>query len=100
MHVGLARSSCPRRARSACAAPGPARHAQRERRVGLLDAQVHVLAAELQAAVAQQRAGQQPGLEQDLEAVADAEHRPAARRRTPAPRRMIGENRAMAPVRR
>ena len=33
---------------------------------------------ELQAAVAQHRAGQQPGLEQHLEAVADAEHRAAA----------------------
>ena len=37
-----------------------------------------MLAVELQIAVAQHRAGQQPGLEQHLEAVADAEHRAAA----------------------
>ena len=53
--------------------------AARERRVGLLDADVDVLAAELEAAVAQHRARQQARLEQDLEAVADAEHRTAAR---------------------
>src|SRR5205814_231967 len=45
---------------------------------GLLDAQVHVLAAVLQAAVAEHRARQQAGLEQYLKAVADAEHRAAA----------------------
>ena len=49
-----------------------------ERRVGLLDAHVDVLAEELEAAVAQHRAGQQARLEQNLEAVADAEHRAAA----------------------
>ena len=49
----------------------------RERRVVLLDAHMHVLAAIFQAFVAQHRAGQQAGLEQNLEAVADAEHRPA-----------------------
>ena len=54
------------------------RHAAGERRVGLLDAQVHVLAEELQLAVAEHRAGQQAGFEQDLKAVADAEHRAAA----------------------
>ena len=48
-----------------------------ERRVGVLDPHVHVLAAEVQAVVAQHRAGQQPGLEQHLEAVADPEHRAA-----------------------
>ena len=51
---------------------------RRERRVDLLDADVHVLAAVLQPAVAQHRAGQQPGLEQNLKPVADAEHRTAA----------------------
>ena len=58
-----------------------------------------VLAEELQAAVAQHRAGQQPRLEQDLEAVADAQHRTAAvgERRAPP---MTGEKRAIAPVRR
>ena len=58
---------------------GPGR-TPRERRVGLLDADDDVLAVEPQVAVAQHRAGQQPGLEQHLEAVADAEHRPAAPR--------------------
>ena len=46
-----------------------------ERRVGLLDPDADVLADELQAAVAQHRAGEQARFEQDLEAVADAEHR-------------------------
>ena len=50
---------------------------ERERRIGLLDANVHVLAAKLQAAIPKHGARQQPGLEQNLEAVADAEHRPA-----------------------
>ena len=52
-----------------------ARRARGERRVGLLDADADVLAVKLEVAIAQHRAGQQPGLEQDLEAVADAEHR-------------------------
>ena len=43
----------------------------------LLDAQVHRLADELEPAVAQQRAGQQVRLGQDLEPVADAEDRAA-----------------------
>ena len=73
-----ARSSCPRRGRSESAAPGRRAHARGERRVGLLDAHVHVLAAVLQAAVAQHRARQQARLEQNLKAVADAEHRAAA----------------------
>src|SRR5204863_843078 len=41
----------------------------RERRVGLFDADVEVLAAELQAAVAQHRSRQKPGFKQDLEPV-------------------------------
>ena len=64
----------------------PGRAERGERRVGLLDAQVHVLAAELQPGVPQHRARQQAGLEQDLEAVADAEHRAALLRRTRARR--------------
>ena len=48
-----------------------------EGRVGGVDAQAHFAADELEAAVADQRAGQQAALHQDLEAVADAEHQPA-----------------------
>ena len=59
-----------------------------------------MLAVELQVAVAQHRAREQPGLEQDLEAVADAEHRAAAPRERPSTAAMIGEKRAIAPVRR
>ena len=55
---------------------------ERKRRIGLLHAHMNVLAAKLQLAVAQHRTRQKPGLEEDLEAVADAEHRPARRRRT------------------
>ena len=56
-------------------------------------------AYELQVAVAHERAGQEARLAQDLEAVADAEHRPA-RARERAHVSMIGEKRAMAPQRR
>ena len=49
----------------------------RERRVGLLDADVDVGAHELERRVPAQHAGEQPGLAQHLEAVADPEHRPA-----------------------
>jgi hypothetical protein len=58
-----------------------------------------VLALELDAAVAKHRARQQARLEQHLETVADAEHRTAgaAKRFTSC---MIGEKRAIAPVRR
>ena len=59
----------------------------------------HVLAQELHAAVAQHRARQQAGFEQDLEAVADAEHGTAGRRKL-LTASMTGENRAIAPVRR
>ena len=54
--------------------------AARERRVGSLDLQVHVAADELHAGIAQQHAGQQLGLAQDLEAVAHAHHEPALAR--------------------
>src|SRR5260221_6999895 len=56
--------------------PGPRRAG--ERRLGLLDAQVDVFAAVLQAAIAEHRAGQQSRFEQDLKSVADAEHGPAS----------------------
>ena len=55
-----------------------ARARQGERRVGLLDADVHVLALKFQAAIAEHRARQEAGLEQHLKAVADAEHRTTA----------------------
>src|SRR5262245_32200430 len=50
---------------------------KREGRIGLLNTDVHVLAPELQAAIAQHRAGEQTRLEENLEAVTDAENRPA-----------------------
>src|SRR5467141_58296 len=49
-----------------------------ERCVRLLDAHVHVAADEAQAAIAHHRAGEQAGLAQNLEAVADAEYHSAA----------------------
>ena len=49
-----------------------------ERRVGALDPQINVAADEAQLRVAHQHARQQPGLAQNLKAVADAEHQPAA----------------------
>ena len=57
-----------------------------ERRIGALDAQMHVAADELELHVAHQHAGQQPGLAEDLETVADAEHQPAVARHARAPR--------------
>ena len=57
-----------------------------EGRLAVLDRQRHVAADEADAGVAHQRAGQQPRLGQDLEAVADAEHGDAALRRRPSPR--------------
>src|ERR1035437_6303294 len=51
-----------------------------EWRVGALDPQIDVAADEAQILVAHQYPGQQAGLAQDLEAVADAEHQPALRR--------------------
>ena len=47
-----------------------------EARLGLLDFQRDRPADEFQPGIAHQRAGQQPGFRQHLEAVADAEHRP------------------------
>ena len=49
----------------------------RERRVGVDDLEVDLAADEAQRGVGQQRARQQARLAQDLEAVADAEHRAA-----------------------
>src|SRR5882762_5581598 len=49
-----------------------------ERRVRLLDADVYVAADEAQAAIAHHRAGEQAGLAQNLEAVADAKYHSAA----------------------
>ncbi len=46
-------------------------------RVGVVDAQPLVTADEVQVVVAGQGTGQQPGLAQDLESVADAQHRQA-----------------------
>src|SRR5450759_3260933 len=48
-----------------------------ERKVGALDDEVRPLAAVLQRGVADERAGQQTGLTQDLEPVADAPHQSA-----------------------
>ena len=48
-----------------------------ERRVGLLDPDVHVLAVKLQVAVAEHRAGEESRLAENLEAVADAQDRAA-----------------------
>src|SRR5258705_13786148 len=48
----------------------------RERRVGLLDLDEHVLAMELDGAIAKHRARNHPPLEQNLKAVPAAEHRP------------------------
>ena len=60
-------------------------------RVVPLDAKMHVLADEFQRRIAHQHAGQQPGLGQHLEAVADAEHRrPGA-----CPRRHLAHHRRM-----
>ena len=76
-HIGL-RVVVPFAVRDRQSQPLPGAGARRERRVGLLDADDDVLAVKLQVTIAQHRAGQQPGLEQNLKAVADAEHRPAA----------------------
>jgi hypothetical protein len=51
---------------------------RRERRVALLDPQMHRTADELQIGVAHQRAGQQAGLAKNLKAVANPQHEPAA----------------------
>ncbi|MHC2867667.1 hypothetical protein ACVIYH_008745 [Bradyrhizobium diazoefficiens] len=51
-----------------------------ERRIGTLDAQMHVAADEFQLRIAHQHARQQAGFAEDLKAVADAEHETALRR--------------------
>ena len=51
-----------------------------ERRIGRGRLQEDVLAPELKGTVANQRPGQQPGLAEDLEPVADPQHQPAFRR--------------------
>ena len=51
--------------------------AARERRVGALHPQMHVVADEFQPRIAHQNAGQQAGLAENLKAVADAEHEAA-----------------------
>jgi hypothetical protein len=55
-----------------------AAQADGEGRLGALHLDEHVLADEVERGVAEQRAGQEPRLAQDLEAVADADHRAAA----------------------
>ena len=55
---------------------------------------------EAEAAVAEERAGHEPGFGEDLEAVADPEDQAARRPRTHATDRMTGLNRAMTPARR
>ena len=57
--------------------PLPLAAARRERRVGALDAQRDVAADERERRVRPQHARQQPGLAEDLEAVADPEHEAA-----------------------
>ena len=74
---GGRRSSCLRRARSESAGPAPARHAA-VNGVSVCSTRTCTCSQwNFRSAVAQHRAGQQPRLEQDLEAVADAEHRAA-----------------------
>jgi hypothetical protein len=67
--------------------------------VGGFDAEVDLLADVLEAGVAHERAGQQAGFGEDLEAVADAEDE-AAGGGEALTACMTGEKRAMAPVRR
>ena len=58
----------------------PARGGRGERRIRGLDAQGNRTAHELQSAIAQQRAGKQAALHQNLESVADAQHQSAVGR--------------------
>ena len=60
----------------------------------------HVAADELELPVRAQHAGQQARLAEDLEAVADPEHGPAARRRSARTASITGAKRAIAPQRR
>ena len=70
-----------------------------ERRIRTLDPQMHVMADELQSRIAHEHAGQQAGLAEDLEAVADPEHQAAAGREI-AHRVHHGARAAIAPQRR
>ena len=76
--------------------PGPAGEAGPR----VLDPDRDVPAEELEVLVAEHGPGQQAELEQDLEAVADAQDEPALGRRTRGLRCISGEKRAMAPARR
>ena len=71
----------------------------RERRVGGLHDHVHLTADEAERVVGQQRARQEPGLAEHLEAVADAEHRAAVAANS-ITASISGEKRAIAPARR
>ena len=82
------------------AAPGPSRHCRRERRVGLLDAQMHVLAAELQTRGSATSRRAAARLRAEPESRCRCRARGRRVRRTPRTSRMIGEKRAIAPVRR
>ena len=70
-----------------------------EDRVRGLDPELHLAADEAEAGVPHENAGEQCRLAEDLEAVADAEHRHAGRGRS-ATARMTGERAAIAPERR
>ena len=70
------RSSCPRRGRSAAAAPGP-RRTPGERRVGASTRTGTMRDTNLMPRLRTIAPGSRPGLEQHLEAVADPQHRPA-----------------------
>ena len=72
----------------------------RERRGGVLDVTIDLAADETQPLVRQQGPGEQAGLAQDLEAVADPEHQATVRARTRATDSITGANRAIAPARR
>ena len=74
--------------------------ARGERRVRALDGQRDVAADERERRVRAQRARQQAGLGQDLEAVADPEHEPAVDSANAITARITGEKRAIAPQRR
>ena len=69
--------SCPRRGRSACAAPGPSRSSRVNGRSSRSTRRWTSRQRKRRLAVAPHGAGQEARLEQDLEAVADAEHQPA-----------------------
>ena len=70
-----------------------------ERRVGPLDAQMHILADEFQPRIAHENARQKTGLAEDLETVADAEHEAALGGILVCTASMIGARAAIAPQR-